>query len=1067
MPAIIRVTLKTSPTGVPIGPMTEGTSRNDLRKGYEVTCTSVHSAVSYSWQLSFTPETSGPEAAAPDADAYTREDSTANLTSTVTQQTKFTVDNEGAYLIRLVTDAGEATEDVQFVRLRVKTTFAELFLISAGERRDESGTIPADVSAQGWANEQNSNLQRLMLLVRRASMSGRVLYVDHNRGRSYTSPIEPNDPTNIVRMPGPETGREDETGMRIACEGFADFSSINLAITYAENCVSRGEAPLDEFNPYIIKIAPGAYQEDLRLIPHVHLIADTPGEVVVTEPNPGQMIGVAIFPTTNPGAHHFFTGTNPGDFVVLRGIELLNFAPSTEPVLRHIGGLMLFDRCNVVQTGAATGAIVSEANGALPPQIFFRDSFVYAQVDDPTNYAVTMTDIGVIYGLRSNIWGDSGVRYNTNFQDDPDGAEVRFEQSWVRAMAVNGYAFRGLPGIFYGTNCEFDGEETSVNPLLAFELADTSGVLAGVGAVSYDVQIFLNNTRVEEDISVRTKQTSNTVGFYPSSIRFGGDYIFPTGAPDEWEPLTRGESLLYDNAYVDPVDPVGGVPGLLPTNKVQNAIDMLVGAALPLGTSPYYSLDSAYDGLDSLQPLTYGDGAGRTITADAGAVQIGGAETPVEDWLEDEVLTGGLQVEGNVDIGPFVSGAPNGALDNLGSEINLRPGTYAGAASMSLGRSVVSNDFAASGTHRGLPAGLIMGGNPNAMNATDGHAPFNLHLRTRNNYESDTDELGRIVLGGGESYPDFGSVGSGDTLGGSVYVQGGTCYQPSGAAPFPALGGTIFLAPGMATNLADSTASTIRVCLLDNTISWASLDAANPFVAGGSGVFYVGGLNGVERFLVDAADDLNALVTRINLSSYQFVASNQGGALRLRSLTPGPNGDVLFIASEPPTLNTANLGELRVASGATFTPGDYNKYVDIGCTDTDELTIFGDLHATGDITAGGSCCGGGGGGPTLVYQKIDCTLLPPPPFAVPVTATARLVGMFNPVALPGYAVVLPTPPPPGREVTIKDESLNAGLAPFAILPGGPETIDGAPVVMVAVNGQAIRLYSDGLNWFIC
>jgi hypothetical protein len=34
-----------------------------------------------------------------------------------------------------------------------------LLLVAAGERRDSTGTVPVDVDIEGWANEQNFNLQ--------------------------------------------------------------------------------------------------------------------------------------------------------------------------------------------------------------------------------------------------------------------------------------------------------------------------------------------------------------------------------------------------------------------------------------------------------------------------------------------------------------------------------------------------------------------------------------------------------------------------------------------------------------------------------------------------------------------------------------------------------------------------------------------------------------------------------------------------------------------------------------------------------------------------------------------
>lgn len=83
------------------------------------------------------------------------------------------------------------------------TRFGDLKLVSAGERRDSVGAIPADIDPVGWADNQNQNLQKLLAYVRRLSTSGRVLYVDANRGRKAYDPTQnANDTTNMVEMPG-------------------------------------------------------------------------------------------------------------------------------------------------------------------------------------------------------------------------------------------------------------------------------------------------------------------------------------------------------------------------------------------------------------------------------------------------------------------------------------------------------------------------------------------------------------------------------------------------------------------------------------------------------------------------------------------------------------------------------------------------------------------------------------------------------------------------------------------------------------------------------------------------
>ena len=127
-------------------------SRNDLVSGDIVTVTALEAAIAtYNWAIVFAPQSS---AGVP---------STATFTGNVWEVSPgtFTVDNEGAYLVRLIVDAGLASESTQYVRLRALTASLNLQLVAAGERRDTTGIIPVDVSIEGWANEQNFNLQAL------------------------------------------------------------------------------------------------------------------------------------------------------------------------------------------------------------------------------------------------------------------------------------------------------------------------------------------------------------------------------------------------------------------------------------------------------------------------------------------------------------------------------------------------------------------------------------------------------------------------------------------------------------------------------------------------------------------------------------------------------------------------------------------------------------------------------------------------------------------------------------------------------------------------------------------
>lgn len=121
-------------------------SREDVVAGDVVTVQSIDSATTYAWSLPYVPE-----------------GSTATFSGTLSAVSpgSFTVDLPGAYLVRLVVDAGRSTESTQYVRVRFVTPDLGLRLVAAGERRDESGTIPVDADPTGWADDQNANLMAL------------------------------------------------------------------------------------------------------------------------------------------------------------------------------------------------------------------------------------------------------------------------------------------------------------------------------------------------------------------------------------------------------------------------------------------------------------------------------------------------------------------------------------------------------------------------------------------------------------------------------------------------------------------------------------------------------------------------------------------------------------------------------------------------------------------------------------------------------------------------------------------------------------------------------------------
>ena len=282
MPANIQIEVWRDGTRV-IGPVVN-TSVETLRKGDEIRlrCPDDNQS-SYRWDLSYTPLGSHGD---PVADA-----SAAVLDTPDAQTCKFTVDWDGPYLVRLVINRGDpATEDTKFVRARVATKFAGVKLVSAGERRTTTPYVPADASTVGWTNDMNLNLQRLILQLRRISMSGRMVYVDPNKSKGYkvdpvTNPSD--DPTKTVRIPGTDATTLDTlktTGAEIPATGHGDFSTIQDAIDWAygagRSAPVKWARPDEEIasssNPIWVVIQPGIYYENLTFREHIHLTSAGP-----------------------------------------------------------------------------------------------------------------------------------------------------------------------------------------------------------------------------------------------------------------------------------------------------------------------------------------------------------------------------------------------------------------------------------------------------------------------------------------------------------------------------------------------------------------------------------------------------------------------------------------------------------------------------------------------------------------------------------------------------------------------------------------------------------------------
>jgi len=119
-----------------------GASRDDLQVGDLVGLESYSNAITYAWSFVYKPAGST---------------ATFSGSSTAKNPGDFTVDAVGSYLVKLVVDAGLETEDEQVVRLRRLSTLGQK-LPGAGELKNNTNSVPVDVSPSGWTDDLNANL---------------------------------------------------------------------------------------------------------------------------------------------------------------------------------------------------------------------------------------------------------------------------------------------------------------------------------------------------------------------------------------------------------------------------------------------------------------------------------------------------------------------------------------------------------------------------------------------------------------------------------------------------------------------------------------------------------------------------------------------------------------------------------------------------------------------------------------------------------------------------------------------------------------------------------------------
>lgn len=572
MSAIIRSILNGDPLSEVIGQ-----SREDLRSGDLVTCNSVDAHITYLWSLDFTPN---------DADGTP---SSATLSSTNTAITSFTPDNEGSYLLRLVVDAGLATEDTQTVRLRALTVFGRLQLVSAGEKNDSTGQIPVDVDTEGWAHEQNQNIQKVLRFTKSVSSSGRVYYVDANRGKDNSNPQ--NDPT--------------------IAEGYADYSSIQDAI----NAALADTVTPDEDNPFLVRIRPGFYEEDLTVPAFVYL------EGLRGNKDYENDRSVLVKPLT-AGVSIIVATTNSSEIASISGIFFENTENSnTDGVIEKTGdGTLCLRDCTVLQNADTAAPAISLLGGDLYSEGCVLESL---STLNPTDTCFNQEGSSTRSIFKNcNLSSPSGLRLNPLEVSDVFSI---FENCNITSTDPDPSAF----GIDSNANtlllsrCEISSGTNSLD-IHASGAAYTGSMIVNIVWSSLSGEISFDTTGI-------TGFTSLNLG----SIEYSDLNL--TGALTSGPNATiQGTSLFYDNTS-----------STLVAEDVQSAIDELAAAA---------------GGTVNIQDESAPVGAFGTLNFVGSAVTA----TPGLPGIVDITVTGGGIVPTQV-----VRETPTGAIDGINTVYTL------------------------------------------------------------------------------------------------------------------------------------------------------------------------------------------------------------------------------------------------------------------------------------------------------------------------------------------------------------------------------------------------------------
>ena len=1024
-----------------------GASRNDLVIGDLVTVNSVDAATTYSWSLAYVPEGS---AAAFSGDV------------TAVSPGSFTVDLDGAYLVRLTVDAGLGTESTQYVRTRALTVLGSLELVAAGERRDSTGIIPVDISAEGWANEQNGNLLTLLGLVGTVSASGRIFYVD---------------PT----------------------AGYADYTSVQDAINAAEAQVPTSTTP------WIIAVRPGLYTEDITFKPHIHVIG-WPGSFsdVFSSVSTNYMVMIRCANSTGGISTHTVSLPGAGDVTVVANLSLENAAATTNATLVKTGsGTLIMNACHVLQSAISgtQGAALDVQGGTTLTNCC---AFTFPSGGAVNRIAVLQSGANTYLVLANSIVnGPSCITLNPNL--NAGVATVILRSSLT---ASGGPGAWGIRSDAMGLILEQSSVTLTGGGGPALHVHSGAGVTAN--AISVIIRWSLIGGGITFDIT--------NVGGATSLTLTGSDYgalTYPGGAPT----VTAGQegtSVFYNNATTGMVaenvqtaiDEVYGLATLI--QSLDNAYNGVLGGALGAGNGrTIYANNGAVQILDNNPPsATPPAGSSDGKLQVLGAVEIGAVGSP--EILNDPNLYGN---------GPFTIGgqtiwaanAPFGSTWTVMGRSTGNPTFY----NYNLRLQTES-------TNGGGTVGRVtVRGGDGYDNAGAGPNAADVHIRAGDAFDTLAGAPGYVYVS-----PGLGALGPTSGTMRLVNPADSTATTLTAAGVFVGgVAGDVTFATNMgavtASILAGDNLATVQTKLaaLPGIISAAGdpivltttalgPDAELFFLSADAGVDAALGVfdgqvpvMGTYTRVVDIACTGDQEVTIGAPGGLPMVYNGTTGKLTVpgiidptamildRVAAPAATAgkETIFVSDGSGGLTTgrayflsdgspSGLFVLENADGSVDAPGGVlTSPTATPSTSATQLAVFVS-DGTGGLTAGRLYVRESSDGTTAPIAKgaaeISSDLMTVPQkvsriapavgnFPYTITATDQTVEVSDTSA---PRTVLLSSPVSGRRITIRDTGGNAAANNITI-NGSGATIDGATTFTIQKNNGSVVLVADGTNWF--